>query len=409
MPESIRSVFGEECHGLHIDAKLLKRLHAYQVGFVNKNDDHIVFFGGHLLGVQVVRFTPADQDRWFDEILEVDPVPLESRLLALPDVNENFIVSSNTMNLSCAWLTHAICTSKHLSDEQKREGMIDTLLVLQYKFLTSLLYNLFRYPADPAVAEATYAQLSYKFAIKQYGNWYALLRARAEAVIDKESIHYNTIAKMDKDLDVTYLLSDTQGRIRDLLKNIYGVFMSVHKQGIKISSTSGVVEHDGQEILKDKTKSVTAYGRYLNSIVTDKQTFMREELLVIIEKLMHTMPPKLFRQTLAWMSDNYRQQGAGEIEEVLNEVLIHSFEYLSSNRSLIKNEHDLPGLLSRLRGVYMSSRSTDESVLTLRSKTEAMVEHATHNKNTSIIASVRTGVLLYLICRAYTMHHYAGA
>ena len=220
MHESIRSVFGEECHGLHIDAKLLKRLHAYQVGFVNKNDDHIVFFGGHLLGVQVVRFTPADQDRWFDEILEADPTPLETRLLALPDVNENFIVSSNTMNLSCAWL---------------------------------------------------------KVAIKQYGNWYALLRARAEAVIDKESIHYNTIAKMDKDLDVTYLLSDTQGRIRDLLKNIYGVFMSVHKQGIKISSTSGVVEHDGQEILKDKTKSVSAYGRYLNAIVTDKQTFMREE------------------------------------------------------------------------------------------------------------------------------------
>lgn len=408
MRESIKSVFAQECADLKIDAAFIKRLHNYQVSFVNKNDDHIAFFGGHLLGVHVVRFTPADQDRWFDEILEVDPNPLEERLLALPDVNEDFIVSSNTMNISCVWLAHAIMESKLLSDQQKQDGMVDAMLVLQYKFLTSLLYQRFRYPADPAVAEATYAQLSYKFAIKQHGNWFALLKSRAESIIEKSSIHRRVFEKMDSDLDVVYMLNDSQGRIRDIVKNIYGVFKTVHSQGVKITSTSGVVEHDGQEILKDKTKNASAYVRYINAVITDRQSFMREELLGVVEKLMHTMPPRLFRETLVWMSDNYRQSGAQVIEEVITEVLLHSFEYLSDNRALVRNENDLPGLLSRLRGVYMSSRSSEEAVLSLREKTEYMVKQATGSKSGSVIASVRTGVLLYLLCRAYTMKHYSS-
>ena len=407
MDKSIKSVFDNECSELKVDVKLIKRLHAYQVGFVNKNSDHINFFGGNLLGVEVVRFINADRDRWFSEIIQVDDGPLEHRLLALPTVNETFNISSDTMNLSCAWLCHAIFTSKLLNNEQKRQGMIDVMLVLQYKYLTSILYHFFRYPADKATAEATYAQLSYKFAIKQHGSWAAWLLARAEAIIDqKESIHFNSIAKMDDDDEVTYLLNDTQGRIRDTVKNIYAVFMFTHKQGIRISSTSSVIDHDGVEILKDKSKNLLAYGRYINSIITDRNSFVREELVTIIVKLMQTMPERLFRETLNWMSDNYRQNGAKEIEEILNETLIHSFDYLSDNRDAVRNSHDLPGLMSRLRGVYMSSRSTDPALLELRKKTETIVKKATGNKNDSNVASTRTGVLLYLVLRAMTMRHF---
>jgi hypothetical protein len=280
------------------------------------------------------------------------------------------------------------------------------MLVLQYKFFTSRYYRHFRYPADRATAEATYAQLSYKFDIKTYGSWSALFRARAEDIVAKTSIHYRTITHMDDDRKVIYMLNDTQGRIRDMLKNIYDVFLRVHQQGIRISSTSSVIEHDGVEVLKDKSRNLLAYGRYINSIISDRNSFMREELMVIVEKLMHTMPPKLFRETLEWMSHNYRQRGANDIEETLNETLVHSFDYFSDNREAVRDTHDLPGLLARLRGVYMSSRSTDPVLFALREKVEGIVKKATGNKNTSVIASVRTGVLLYVVLRAMTMTHY---
>jgi hypothetical protein len=214
---------------------------------------------------------------------------------------------------------------------------------------------------------------------------------------------------MDNDAKVVYMLNDTQGRIRDTLKNIYDVFIRVHNQGIRINSVSSVIEHDGVEILKDRSKSLHAYSRYINAIVTDKNSFLREELMDVIEKLMHTMPPRLFRETLVWMSENYRQPHAQEIEEVLSETLVHSFDYLSANRTLVKNSNDLPGLLSKLRGVYMSSRSTDPVLFSLRQKVEKMVKAATGNRNNSVIAAVRTGVLLYIVLRSYTMRHYASS
>jgi hypothetical protein len=407
MDVSIKGVFESECADLMLDAQLAKRIHLYTVGFAHKNQDHIEFFGGALTGVQVVRFTDADRDQWFSEIMRADEGALQARLLALPTVNETFVVSSDTMNLSCAWLLHALLHSNKLNDHQRHEAMVDVVLVMQYKFLTSRLYRHFKYPAQREVAEATYAALTYKYAIKQYGSWAGVLNARAEEVISPTGLHRKAIDLMTPDELVTYLLNDTQGRIRDMLKNIYDVFLQVHRQGIRISSTSSLVEHDGVEILKDKSKNLLAYTRYINSIITDRNSFIREELLTVIEKQMKTMPPRLFRESLEWMSDNYRQQGASQIEELLNETLIHSFDFLAENRNLVRNSTDLASLLTRLRGVYMSSRSTDPILFSLREKAEKIVKDATHNKNTSVIAAVRTGILLYLIARAYSMRYYS--
>jgi len=408
MGKSIKGVFESECSDFVADASFAKRLRLYVVGFTNKNQDHIAFFGGNLLGVQVVRFTDHDRDTFFNEIVEVDDGPLEDRLLDLPTVNENFSVSSDTMNLTCAWLLNKIYESKVLTKEAQHQAMIDIALVLQFKFLTSRLYRHFRYPAEKSVAEATYAELSNKYDIKRYGNWLALFIARAEALISSDSIHYRAITKMDDDGDVIYLLNDTQGRIRDMLKNIYDVFLRVHHQGSRIVSEAAVIDHDGEQILKDKTRSLPQYERYINSIVTDKNSFIREELTKIIEKLVHTLPPRLFRHSLEWMSDNYRQRGATEVEEVLGATLVHAFEYFSDNRTFVKNTKNLPELLGRLKGVYMSSRSTDPSLLELREKVEKIVKTATGNKNPSTIAAVRTGVLLYVVLRSITMHHYAS-
>jgi hypothetical protein len=408
MYKTISEVFQGECGRLNVDANLVKRLRLYEANFVTKNSDHIEFFGGKLLGVNPVKFLPGDRMRWFEEVLVTDETVLEPELLALPTVNEDWIVSSDTMNLSCAWLAHALFISPKLTPEQKHQGMIDVMLILQYKFLTSRLYQHFRYPADRAVAEATYASLSDKYLIKQYDSWKALFRARAEAIIAKDSPHYQTIVKMNDDEGVIYLLNDVQGRIRDMLKNIYDVFLKVHNSGLRINTSSSVTDHDGEKILKDKTKNLTAYTRYLHEIVTDKHSFIRAELVTVIEKLVHTAPPKVFQETLDWISDNYRKSGGGLIEKLLNETLVHSFAYLDEHRQYVRGNPNLPDLLSRLKGVYMSSRSTDPVLMDLREMAEKIVTMATKNKNTSVVASVRTALLLYLVARTLTMSHYAG-
>jgi hypothetical protein len=309
------------------------------------------------------------------------------------------------MNLSCAWLAHKLQSST-IDPHLKEQAMLSTMLVLQYKFFTSRLFILFRYPADPAVAEAMYAELSYKYAIKQHGSWAAVFKARAEDIIKQNGLHWETIKAFKPDSRIVYMVNDIQGRIREMLKNLYGEHLRVLHSGVRIKSSSMVVEFDGESVLKDTSKSLVQYRRYLDSIISNPPAFIRDELISVILQVMNTAPEKLVRQTLAWMSAHYRQEQHSVITPVLEQTLIHAFGYLNEERGFIHDKPDLAVLLSRLKGVYTSSRSTDAHLLKLRTETEKLVVLATQAKSPAIVAGVRTAILLYLVARTFSMHHY---
>jgi hypothetical protein len=405
MTQLVYDAFEQCCGSLPIDAALAKAIISYETRFVTKNADHIAFFGGHLLGVNPVKFLPTDQNTWFDEILQTDPELLTQALSEFRELNNERIVSSDAMNLSCAWLAHKLLQS-NLDPKLKEQAMMSTMLVLQYKFFTSRLYILFRFAADPEVAEAMYTELSFKYAIKQYGSWAAVFHARAADIIGPNSIHYGTIKAFKPDKGVVYMVNDIQGRIREMLKGLYGEHLRVLHSGVRIKSSSMVVEFDGESVLKDSTKSLVQYRRYLDSIISNPPAFIRDELISVILQVMNTAPEKLVRETLAWMSANYRLQQHSAITPVLDQTLIHAFSYLNEERGFIHAKPDLAVLLSRLKGVYTSSRSTDPHLLKLRVEAEKLVVLATQAKSPAVIAGVRTAILLYLVARTFSMQHY---
>lgn len=403
----ITEVFEDECQGIEIDAKFIKKLHMLQVGFVNKNEEHIEFFGGHQLGVQKVRFTAQDENYWFEDILQVNEYNLKERLHKLPGINPDFVVSSDVFNISAVWLTHAIYKSD-LKEELKQQGMTDAILIMNFRFMTSRLAHYFRYPADPAIAEEVYNRLSFKFAIKQHKTWFNVLYNRSLDTIATSSIHYKTITTMADNKAVADMINDCQGRIRDIIKNIYEVIDTVKKEGVRITTTSDVGNSfDGAEILKDKVNGLNSYTQYLKSVAADRNSFIKDELVTVIDKVLNNLSYRLFMQTLEWVSDNYGKQKDGLIDHMIEEVMTHSFGYLEDNRSQLKGNVNLVNVLARLRGVYMSSRTTDPILLNIREKCEEIAYLATKNKNKNILPSLRTGLMLYLVSRAFTRQHYS--
>lgn len=410
MSSRIKAVFEEVCSSLVVDQSLCSKLHFYQTGFVGKNKDHSEFFGGNLLGVQVVRFTDADKNHWFDEIIEADEELLREKLHVIPELigtNGVFNVAGDPMNLSLAWVLHRIHNESSLKFEIRKEAMIDTLLMMQIKFLTSRMYRLFRWPADRQVAEATYMALSNKFAIKVYGSWLGVLRARCEDIISPSGIHQNAIARMDDDKAIVRMINDIQGRIRDMLKNMYDLFLRINREGVKVSSQSSVIEYDGTEALKDKNHSLANYTRYLQSVVGDKNSFIREELQQVILDIVPSCAPKHLYSALVYVSNNHLKNAHDQIDQWLQEVMVHSFHYLAENRTSVRANPQLAWLLTRLRGVYTSSRSTDPDLLKLRQDTEKIIKKSIDSRTEAVIASVRTALLLYVVARAYTMRHYS--
>lgn len=403
----VNSTFEKHCSHIIFDVKFLTKVKVYEQQFVNKNDIHIAFFGGNLMGVHPVRFKDEDRNRWFNEVMDADEDSLEDDLHALPAILPHRHVSSDVMNLSCFWMAHRFLTSPLLNEQQRYEGALASILVVQYKFITSILTDWFRYNADPIIAQATYAALNKRFGLKVAGSWGALLRIRAAAVVGKGELHYKELLSFLNDDKVVYMVNDTQGRIKDILKNIRDVFTIVkNSPEMQIRSSSSMIEMDGELKVRDKTRLVSTYMRYILETLPDKNSFMVPELIEVIAKTVPTMPKSSLQATLAYMSANSSPRADKDVQQLCTVVLQHAFNYLARNPNVMENQSDIGGLLKKMRALYQASRTADPQIIEMRELAEGIARRTLKSKNGVLIAAVRNAVLLYILLRTFTMKHY---
>lgn len=411
--KNIKAIFDDVCSNLVIDNNLAKKIEDYRYAFVAKNEDHLEFFGNNLTGANTVLFTSTDRDKWFSEILGVDEIQLKDRCHKI--INPTFyMVASDVMNLSCVWLAHAFYRTTKMSDKQKTDAMISIFQIMQYKFLTSRMYRHWKYPTDKPTAEAVVEAMTKKYSLKVKGSWNAVLYDRAKEIADyKYGIHKDTIKKMDIDItkkggSVAYLINDTQGRIRDMLKNIYGIFLVIHNNGVRVDKSSALLTLDGEAELKDKIKAQTTYKRYLALILPDKNSFIKQDLVDIISDANPTMNKKHLIDTLNWMSDNYQTNNNDDVSCVLDLIMTHALSYISSHKEVMSNSHDIIGLLTTMKGIYTAPRTSEKQLLEIRDKVENIVKIATKIKKWQpAIPAARTGVLMYILLRTFTMRYYS--
>ena len=400
---SLKGLFDEKLGHLKFDARLAKKLYLFQVGFVSKNEEHMAFFGGKLLGVNTVRFGPKEYSEFYDDILGIDPVELRDGLGDVEAINLKFKVSSDVFNHCCMYLIHRFLTSPWLSESGRKKAAMDCGLIFHYRTIANRITDWFKYPADPKLAQATYANLSQRFLIKKLKNWQEVMVYRTNALLD--GLHQKTLVEYTDDSAIVYLINDSRGRISDMVKEIYGVMVATQAAGEKIHSSSTIgVDADGSEIIRDKLHGLEVYTTYLLSIVGDRNSFIKQELVDIVAQVMRTMQTRGFVKCLDWMSENAHQDK--DIEDLIRIVLIHSFNYLLDHGYVLNHTKDLAKLLTYLRGVYVSSRAGDQELLTLRDKGNALVTKAIGKTNEQAVAAIRTGLFLYICLRAYTKHYY---
>lgn len=402
--ETIRSIFEDAARDFEVNERLVGRLKEFEKTFVNRNEDHIAFFGGNLTGVNPMRFRQSDREKWFAEVLEIDDLLIEDGIKRLPH-DQTWVRANDVFNQSCVWLTHRIMNSS-LSPTLKEEAATLTIQIMQYKLLGSLLYRWFQYPADEGTAQATLAAMSRKYLIKTSDSWHDLLKKRAKEMVSARSVHRRAYMEMKSDKDVINMINDIQNRLKELVKSIGKVFYDLHAKGIRVNSEKSVREIDGSVVLIDKTRQFSTFIRYLHEVMDDPNSFIRDELVDVISDSMHTMNPRHLIDTLEWMSKNRLVAKHEYITELADETLIYAFDMISSDRSLYNSRGGLSPLIAKLRSMYMASRMSNESLLKTKDLSEKVVTNAIRTKNASVIASVRTGVQLYLVLRAMAMQYY---
>jgi hypothetical protein len=401
---NIKSILDEAMKHVVFDAKLAKQIHDFGQRFVNKNPEHSQFFGGNLTGVQKVAFLPSDRETLLEDILGIDETRIRPQITRLPGIKATWKRATDVYNLACLYVAHRFYHSD-LPTDVKEKAMEDVLLVLQYKLLTSLLRHYMPFQVDEPSAMAVYAVLSKKFAIKKHGSWMGLLVARAQDVYSDSSIHLQTLNRFDDIGAVVYMISDIQIRLRAIVKRLTNVLKFIKQQKTKILSDSAQVSLDDKTVVKDLSRLYPPYRRYLSEIVIDQRRFIKPELITVIGNMVTTMPEKLLYDALVYVHHAAVKRDP-VVDGLLNETLLHAFDALAEQFKGRGPLQDISGMLSRLKALYMASRSSDPVLLNMRDVGENIIKLGVKSKNPSVIASVRTGLFLYVILRTLTKDHY---
>jgi hypothetical protein len=399
---ALKDAFDAVMGDLAITPAFIGKIYTYQIRYLNKNEEHLTFFASNLIGVHVVRFGDLEILKFFREVLDIDYQETEREIRKVTTIDHDYKVGGDIFNLTMMYVIHRILTSSKLSETQKKRGAYDMALVFFYRCLAIRQSEYFPFPADPKIAQAAYARLSNRFMVKKLGSWQKVMDHHAKHLIEKEpkGLHLKNLIRFVDDTSIVYSVTNSEGGIRDMYKNYTAVFHQTREEGERFgSSASTQIDLEGVEKVKEKIKSVEMYTNYLRSIVVDKESFVRRDLISVVLEINGNASQRIVTHTLGWISDNYNHaKHHSLIDEWMTLVIVHSFHLLKETSA--DSIKDYAGMLLTLKNLYLSTRSTDKDLMRIRDVGEKIVKEANGKINSSLSMATRTSVILYLTLRA---------
>lgn len=366
------------------------------------SEHNIKWFGGCLLGTELIRFNNWERDEFFEEVLEIDEDYLAAQL-ERTGLNADWNVTSDTFNNACAWVLHkAYEASPGFKDKLVKEAMVALLSVWQFRFYSSLYVNQFgRNAVDMPAAEAAYAALTLKYTIKQLGSWQAAIEYRAERFLSSDSPHFKTYKDFKEINAILYIITDLSTRVRATFYGYYNELDQIRKNNARLGLYGDSVTLEGEEMIRDRSRIQDMAMRYLLNTSTSTSSFVSTEYLNVVMESVTTAPPAAVKDTLIAISN--LKVGSKEretMEKVMEKTLLLTFNYVQQNQLKFTQ---IAYLLSKVRALITSAKTKDADVLYMRKETEKFISKYTHLRHGTTLAATRTAVLLYFIIKGLSV------
>lgn len=332
----------------------------------------------------------------------------------IPTVEKRFNVISDPFNLLITYLLHKTINAS-LPSQLKEETMIKTILLLQYKFFTSLVNHRFKYPADEAIARATFESLNNRFDIKIYGTWKKLMEARARQFIDKNGLHYNTIVNYNDDKKILYILSDIQSRIRNQINTVMEEFMKTKANHDAIGSYSHLgTDNEGQIKMLDGTEGLDLLISSVYNDVLSVPRLLDEQAIRLVAGIFGGLSPSKLRSVLISFSEYaVKQAKSGLSKKIIEEngrILFIGTEVLLQNlfqktyRYCIFANVDLGKpveIIKTTKDVYSSSRILDEGIISVRESIAKLMPEIQDSRREATVATLRIAFVVYMMLLSF--------
>lgn len=408
--QNLKEIFDEYCH-VSIDKKFLERITKWRNKFYSKNSEHVGFFSSASFGLYIPKWTSEEDDEWLTEIIGIDEEEVADYVYELPSINKDFQVSSNILSISFIYLMHKATVNKSLStvDNDKVRKTLMEILVARY--MTSIMYKYFyRGKTSPEVSTEVFERLSKRFDLKVAGNWKNWIEMKAEGFVlgddqrqDAKYAKQEVFQRFEDEL-VVRKLNSIKSQLNKAAIEINSVFRQVLEDQDKIASKSALSMSVDGLYLADLVRDQTKYLHYQDAIFIDKNTFIKEDLLAVIEQSMPTISSNIFRGALEWILDNQMESKyKRKIMEVRHDILIYAIQ-------LIKDENlhtnDLVQVGYRLRQNILSGKNNDRTVLKVRKMIDEFIVKFRPQSKGKLVSLERSAIMIYIVLRTLAMNYY---
>lgn len=396
--------------GISITNREITQMERLVISFETRGS-HVLAFG-QLLGVYPAAFKDDDRLAFFD-LFGVREDEVKRMVKSIPSINNDFKVASDPFNLLAVWilhLSHAMIKNPKVRDQ----FMLNVAKYLHYRFFTSLVNNFFPHMANEKIMAATIDRLTRKYDIVVFGTWKKLIEARCKSLLDRSSIHYRSIEKADDDDKYLYVVTDTQTRIRDRVKNIVNVYYDTRAKGGEVKSRAAVTEIDGEKVLIHTSSALDTMVSSVFADASNVRVFVDPQIIRSISQQFPTISTSALRQTLTAISAMIKQQSLTKeldipivqrkdrtitvgIRVLLRDIIQSAFRYCIRNRIPLDNKAEV---YIRIKNVFSSSRISDESITGVKDRMVFLIDDVTDTSRESTKSSLRLAVIMYVIFRS---------
>lgn len=408
--QNLKEIFDEYCH-VSIDKKFLERITKWRNKFYSKNSEHVGFFSSASFGLYIPKWTSEEDDEWLTEIIGIDEEEIADYVYELPSINKDFQVSSNILSISFIYLMHKATVNKSLSTADNDKVRKTLMEVLVARYMTSIMYKYFyRGKTSPEVSTEVFERLSKRFDLKVAGNWKNWIEMKAEGFVlgddqrqDAKYAKQEVFQRFEDEL-VVRKLNSIKSQLNKAAIEINSVFRQVLEDQDKIASKSALSMSVDGLYLADLVRDQTKYLHYQDAIFIDKNTFIKEDLLAVIEQSMPTISSNIFRGALEWILDNQMESKYKlKIMEVRHDILIYAIQ-------LIKDENlhtnDLVQVGYRLRQNILSGKNNDRTVLKVRKMIDEFIVKFRPQSKGKLVSLERSAIMIYIVLRTLAMNYY---
>lgn len=408
--QNLKEIFDEYCH-VSIDKKFLERITKWRNKFYSKNSEHVGFFSSASFGLYIPKWTSEEDDEWLTEIIGIDEEEIADYVYELPSINKDFQVSSNILSISFIYLMHKATVNKSLSTADNDKVRKTLMEVLVARYMTSIMYKYFyRGKTSPEVSTEVFERLSKRFDLKVAGNWKNWIEMKAEGFVlgdeQRQDAKYGKqeVFQRFEDELVVRKLNSIKSQLNKAAIEINSVFRQVLEDQDKIASKSALSMSVDGLYLADLVRDQTKYLHYQDAIFIDKNTFIKEDLLAVIEQSMPTISSNIFRGALEWILDNQMESKyKRKIMEVRHDILIYAIQ-------LIKDENlhtnDLVQVGYRLRQNILSGKNNDRTVLKVRKMIDEFIVKFRPQSKGKLVSLERSAIMIYIVLRTLAMNYY---